>query len=110
MRRTYHTADIQQGIRDQIQNIYQGPDKDPQIFSTRINHALSLSRYGAQVSVQLLESTFMNGLHRNIAMQVRETPVHLDLDGKITYAQRIWIARRPIGGLYTVQQVLPQNL
>ena len=52
----------------------------------------------------------MNGLHQNIAMQVRETPVHLDLDGKITSAQRIWIARRPIGGLYMVQQVLPQNL
>jgi len=69
--------------------MYQRPDKDLQTFSTRINHALSLSGYGAQVFVQLLESTFMNELHRNIAMQVRETPVHLDLDGKITYAQRI---------------------
>ena len=47
LRRTYHTADIQQGIRDQIQNMYQGPDEDPQTFSTRINHALSLSGYGA---------------------------------------------------------------
>ena len=51
LRRTYHTADIQQGIRDQIQNMYQGPDEDPQTFSTRINHALSLSGYGAQVSI-----------------------------------------------------------
>ena len=69
--------------------MYQGPDKDPQTFSTRINYALSLSGYGAQVSIQLLESTFMNGLHRNIAMQVRETLVYLDLDEKITYTQQI---------------------
>ena len=63
LRRTYHTADIQQGIRDQIQNMYQGPDEDPQMFSIRINHALSLSGYGAQVSIQLLELTFMNRLY-----------------------------------------------
>jgi hypothetical protein len=45
LRRIYHTQEIQNGIRDQISNMYQESNEDPVTFHTRILHALSMAEY-----------------------------------------------------------------
>ena len=54
---------------------------------------------------QVAETTFMNGLHKEIAMAIRSSPTVLDLQQKVDYAHRYWIARNPNKNV-----ILPEKL
>ena len=101
----YHTADVQQEIKDQLNAMFQELEEDPLTFYTRIRHMIFLAGYADAVRDQVAETTFMNGLHKEIAMAIRSSPTVLDLQQKVDYAHRYWIARNPNKNV-----ILPEKL
>ena len=108
LRATYHTADIQQSLRDQLTTMYQGMNESPLTFYTKIRHAVGLAGYAAALIDQVVEQAFMNGLHKELALQVRSSPMVLTLLQKVDYAQRYWAACNP--GMDVMQQILLNSL
>ena len=108
LRATYHTADIQQNMKDQLMTTYQGINKSPLTFHTRILHMVGLAGYTDAIKEQVIEQTFMNGIHKELAIQVQSSPITLTHTQKVDYAQRYWAARNP--GQDVMQQVLPTAL
>jgi Zinc knuckle len=87
---------------------YQGINESPLTFHTRIRHMVGLAGYDDAVKEQVIEQTFMNGIHKELAIQVRSSPITLTHTQKVDYAQRYWAARNP--GQDVMQQVLPTAL
>ena len=67
-----------------------------------------LAGYDNAVKDQVAETAFMNGIHQEIALQIRSSPLALNLAGKVDYAHRYWTARHPITN--TFEQILAPNL
>ena len=90
--------------------MHQGINEDPSTFATRIQHCIDLAEYNEGVNEQIMESTFLNGLHPEVSLAVRSTPTILSPAEKVGYAQWYWTARRPAGGMQTIQQALTPDL
>ena len=95
LRDTYHTAEVQQGIKDQLDGLFQQMNENPQSFYTRIRHLITLAGYPPNVQDLIAENIFIKGIHQEIAIAIKSTPEPLNLNQKIRYAQRIWSARNP---------------
>ena len=107
---TYHTPEIQQANRDQLSTICQGINEDPATFNTRILDQITLTGYVPAIAQQLAETTFINGLYPEIAMQIRSAPVVQTAAEKVAYVQRYWSAWRPVNGNIGIQQLLSRDL
>ena len=71
---------------------------------------MELAEYPPAVAGQIMETTFTNGLHPEIALAIKSSLLPLTPEQKISVAQRYWTARCPIGGHHTVYQVLTSEL
>src|SRR3954453_1787657 len=101
---------MQQALRDQLNSCYQALNESLVTFFQRICHNISLAEYPAAVVDLVAETSFMNGLHLELASQVRTSPVTLNLQGKVDYAQRIWLDKNPQAGGNVFQQSLAPHL
>src|SRR3954470_1680147 len=108
LRTIYHTADVQQTVKDQLAATYQGINESPLTYYQHIRHMIDVAEYPAALQAQMAEITFMNGLHQEIALQVRSTPTPLTLEGKVSFANRYWSARNPTANV--MQRILPESL
>src|ERR1700677_1219034 len=88
--------------------MYQGMNESPLTFHMKIRHAVGIAGYADAAQDEVIERTFMNGIHREINLQVRSSPMTLTHLQKVNYAQRYWAARNP--GQDHMQQMLPSNL
>ena len=88
----YHTPEIQQELKDQLQVTVQEPGESPLTFYTRITDIVDNAGYGDGEKAQATDNAFMNGIQPNITLQIRSTPNALDLDTKVRFAQRYWSA------------------
>src|SRR5690348_8219785 len=43
MRVTYHTDEVKQGLKDQLENLYQEPSETPRTFYNRIRYLISIA-------------------------------------------------------------------
>ena len=105
IRNTYHTAEIQQSMKDQIPNMFQGMNESPLTFHTKLRHAVALAGYADGIRDQVTEQAFMAGIHRELALTVRSSPIVLNHQQKLEYAQRHWAVRNTNQDI--MQQVLP---
>ena len=87
---------------------YQGLNESPQAFYTKIRHLIDLAQYADAVKDQVAETAFMNGLHQELVIQIRSTPMVLNLVQKVKYTNRYWITRNPT--MNTLQQTLAPHL
>src|SRR3954468_45995 len=87
---------------------YQGMDESPQAFYTKVRHLVDLAGYDNAVKDQVAETTFMNGIHQELRMQIRTTPMILNWTQKVEYANRYWTTRNPMAN--TLQQTLAPHL
>ena len=104
----FHTADMKQGLRDQLTTACQRIDESPMSFYTRIRHMIDVAGYDAAVKDQVAETTFMKGVHQELSLAIRSSPTTLDLTQKVDYAHRYWTARHP--GQDIMSQVIPEKL
>ena len=82
----YHTDDIKQGYKDQLNSLYQGMKESSNSFYMRIHHLVDLAGYAHTVKEQVAENAFINGLHLEIRVVVRATPTPLTPAQKVDYA------------------------
>ena len=60
-----------------------------------IRDIIELAGYSEIVQDQVAETSFMQGLHPELALAIRSSPMILNLEQKVDYAHRYWIARHP---------------
>ena len=77
-------------------------------FYMRIRHLIELAGYADGVKDQVAETTFLNGINWEIALNIRSSPYPMNLQEKIDYAHRYWIVRNP--GQELAQLALPKRL
>ena len=65
--------------------MYQGMSESPLTFYTKIRHAVGLAGYDDALIDQVVEHTFMNGLHKELALQVYSSLMILTLLQKVDY-------------------------
>src|SRR5213080_1888505 len=99
---------MKQSLKDQITGSYQGITESPMAFYTRIRHLIELAGYADSVKDQVAETTFLNGINREIALNIQSSPYPMNLQEKIDYAHRYWIVRNP--GQELAQLALPKRL
>src|SRR5271154_5843381 len=95
LQNTYHTADKQQQLKDQLISAYQRMDESPLAFYQQIRKIIQYTGYTDAVQDQVAESVFTNGLFKELQMLVRSTPTPLALNQKVEYVQRYWSAQHP---------------
>ena len=99
LRATFHTPDIQQQLRDQLSSTVQQINQSPQEFYTRICEIIEIAGYDNAVKDQVAETAFMQGLHPEIALQLRSSIIPLTLTQKVEGAHRYWSVRHPGQGI-----------
>ena len=104
----YHTEDIQQGYKDQLNSIFQGTKESPNAFYTRVRHLVDLAGYAVAVKDQVAENAWISGLHSEIRVMIRATPIALTLAQKVGYGQHYWTAHNPGEGM-PPQQLGPRR-
>ena len=66
----YHTPEIQQELKDQLQVTVQEPGESPLTFYTRITDIVNNAGYGDGEKTQATDNAFMNGIQSDIALQI----------------------------------------
>ena len=99
---------MRQGLKDQLLGTYQGINESPLAFYTTIRHLIDLAGYPDAIKDHCAETAFMNGLHKEIAIQVRSAPTALTLVEKVDFAHRYWDARHP--AVSVLEQTLAPHL
>src|SRR5665213_1863518 len=95
LRTAYHTADIQQQLKDQLLVTVQEMNQSPQAYYTKIRDIIEMAGYDPAVQNQVEESTFLKGIFLELALAIRSSPIALTLEQKVDYAHRYWTARNP---------------
>ena len=90
---TYHTEELKQAIKDQLNTMVQKIEESPEEFYTKICYLINIAEYANTIKDQIAEQTFVRGVHREISEAIRTTPMALDLTQKVAYAKRIWTAK-----------------
>jgi hypothetical protein len=88
LRSKYHTDNMRQSLKDQVITSYQGMQESPMAFYTRIRHMIELAGYPNEVKDQVAETTFIGGISREIATQIRCSPYPMNLKQKVDFAHR----------------------
>ena len=78
------------------------------MFYNKIRHLIELSGIAENAQESTAENAFLNGIHRELLMAIKSSPVILDLQAKVNFANRYWTARNQ--GIDLYEQVLPAKL
>ena len=89
--------------------MYQEMEEEPLTFYTRIQHLITLAGYADAVLDQVAETVFMNGVHKEIVLAIRSSPVALNLQQKVDYAHRYWVTRHPSKGVVLPERFKPRR-
>ena len=95
LRQEYHTEDIKQGIKDQLSATYQQMNESPREYYQRIRYLIDMAGIGDALKDYTAEQQLMNGLHKELSLQLRSAERTLNLQEKVDYAHRYWSARNP---------------
>ena len=87
---------------------YQEITKSSIAFYTRICYLIELAGYANGIKDQVAKTIFLNGINREIALNIQSSPYPMNLQEKIDYAHRYWIVQNP--GQELAQLTLPKRL
>jgi dUTP pyrophosphatase len=98
LRAQFHTADIQQQLKDKLLGTYQEEGESPTKFYSRIREIVQYAGYADAAMEDLVaENTFMQGVLPKYSFAIRTAPATMTLNQRVEYAQKIWSAGKPIG-------------
>ena len=95
LRTTYHTADIQQQLKDQLLSTVQEPNQSPRAYYTKIRDMIEVAGYIDAVQDQVAESTFLQGLTPELALVIRSITNGLDIGTKSGLRTPLLVSKKP---------------